>query len=154
MNNMTADFQAIRTRLQVLPAHIQSRVVVGATRRAAKVIADDAKARVPVRTGLLKKTIGVKRKSKKYTKQNHVSYLVTSKKTKFRVAGRIGSQAVQLRITASAFYSHMVEFGTVNMSPRPFLRPAYEGSAQKAIDAFKEYATRRIDREITILGRT
>jgi len=152
--SMTADFQAIRNRLQALPTHIQDKVVVGATRAGAKVIADDAKARVPVRTGLLRKSIAPVKKSKRYTKQGHVSYLVTArKKTKFRVAGRIGNQAVQIRATGYAFYAHMVEFGTVKMPPRPFMRPAFEGSAQKSIDAFKEYATRRTDREIENLRR-
>lgn len=152
--NMTADFQAIENRLKALPSHIQAKVVKRAARAGAKVIADDAKSRVPIRSGLLRKSIAVVKKSKRYTKQGHVSYLVTTKKkTKFRVAGIVGNQSVQLRVTGYAYYAHMIEFGTVKMPPNPFMRPAFEGSAQESIDAFKDSARSNIDKEIENLRR-
>lgn len=38
----------------------------------------------------------------------------------------------------SAPHAHFVEFGTVNMGPEPFMRPAFEGEKNRAADVIAE----------------
>lgn len=84
-------------------------------RYTAEAIAAQAKGRVPVDSGNLKRSIHVDRKGE-------AEYAV--------VAG-----------DDDAFYGHMVEFGTSNTPPHPFLIPAaesqrqdYEADGQRAVD--------------------
>lgn len=79
--------------------HVMDRLEV-----AGEQIASRARQIVPVASGKLKDTIRVVR-LKGDPKQNIRVY-----------AGN--------RIKGGAFYAHMVEFGTVKMSAKPFLRPA------------------------------
>ena len=76
--------------------------------KAGKIIAAEAKRRVPVKSGKLRQSIRVRR-------------LKGDPKQDVRVyAGN--------RIKGGAFYAHMVERGTKKMTARPFLRPALYGS--------------------------
>lgn len=82
---------ALTQQLHELPAKIEKNILRGGLRAAAKVIADEAKRRAPVRTGALRKSI--------------------------RVA--TGFDRKHGRVTATvragddkAFYAHWVEFGT------------------------------------------
>ena len=76
--------------------------------KAGEVVAAKARRSVPVRSGKLRDTIRVTR-------------LKDDPKLNIRVyAGN--------RIKGGAFYAHMVEYGTVKMKPRPFLRPALNSS--------------------------
>jgi HK97 gp10 family phage protein len=79
--------------------------VDGAVKAAAGLIADGALERVPVDTGDLQRAIHVERQAER-------EYLV--------VAG-----------DRSAFYGHMVEFGTSHSAPRPFLIPAFEAAREQ-----------------------
>lgn len=78
-------------------------------RKAAERIVAEAKARVPRDSGDLMESIHVE-------KLEEAVYRV--------IAG-----------DSDAFYGHMVEFGTVNTSSRPFLMPAYE-AIRSDIDDF------------------
>lgn len=76
--------------------------------KAGEMVADKARQKVPVDTGKLKETIRVTR-------------LKDDPKLDIRVyAGN--------REKGGAFYAHMVEFGTVKMPAKPFLRPALNQS--------------------------
>ena len=76
--------------------------------KAGELVAERARAKVPVRTGKLKDTIRVRR-------------LKGDPKQDVRVyAGN--------RIKGGAFYAHMVERGTKKMAAHPFLRPALNQS--------------------------
>jgi len=79
--------------------------------RAAEVIAEDARRRVPVDSGKLKSTIRVTR-LKGDPRRNVRIYAGNRKKQ-------------------GAFYAHMIEFGTVKMKAKPFLRPAVNASKAK-----------------------
>jgi len=72
--------------------------------KAAEYVADAARSRVPVDTGRLRDTIRVTR-------------LKGDPKLDIRVYA--GS-----REKGGAFYAHMIEYGTVKMKAKPFLRPA------------------------------
>jgi HK97 gp10 family phage protein len=76
--------------------------------KAAEGVADLARGKVPVLTGKLKDTIRVRR-LKGDPKQNVRVY-----------AGN--------RLKGGAFYAHMVEYRTVKMKAKPFMRPALNQS--------------------------
>ncbi len=153
--SMTDEFADIKKKLGQLPGIIQQRVVVGATRAAAKVVADEAKENVPVRTGLLKKSIAVRMVPKRKTADGHVKfYVVPLSKVKGTAKVSVGGQSGKLKYTTYAYYAHMVEFGTSKMAAQPFLRPAFLNSADKSVKAFQEYALKRIEKEVAKLGRS
>lgn len=53
----------------------------------------------------------------------------------------------------AAPHSHLLEFGTVKMSPQPFLRPASEVSAQAAIDEIIKRLEKGVIREAKKLAK-
>jgi len=151
---MTDEFLQVQKALEKLPGVLQQKVVVGATRAAAKVIANEAKENVPVRSGLLKKSIGVAKAKKADTKEGHVLFCVVPKsKISFSAKVTVNGQSGKLKGKVNAYYAHMVEFGTVNMAAQPFLRPAFENAGNKSVDAFQAYALKRVDKEIAKLAR-
>jgi len=50
------------------------------------------------------------------------------------------------KVPKDAFYWRFVEFGTVKMPARPFLRPALASNQQEVIDAMKKRIKARIDK--------
>jgi len=76
---------------------------------------DLAKSLVPVRTGFLRDSI---------------HHLVTG---------------FNLDFLADAEYALYVEMGTYRMAPRPFMRPALDGSQQKILDAIMRGALNALD---------
>ena len=122
---------AILKKLKVLPERVQKNVLTGAIRASASSIAKEMKANVPKDTGTLKKSIGVvKRKTKDKTLVH------------FTVAPRIKK---------GGFIAHFIEFGTLKMSAKPFIRPAYENKGEETIDVAKNYMTKRLDKELAKL---
>jgi len=119
--------------LRKLPERVQNRVVVGAIRASAKPLISEARARVPVNTGNLKKSIGV---TKRRSKNKNIIH--------FSVSPRKGGKY-------NGFYGHFLEFGTSKMSARPFLRPAFEAKGEETIEAAKQYMAKRIDKELSKL---
>lgn len=150
---------ALQKALGQLPVKLERTILRGGLRAAAKVIEAEAKRRVPKVTGLLHDSIRVSAGAKKSGKvYAHV-----------KAGGRKKGQA---------FYAHMVEFGTSRhvilpgggtkagkalaiagrligakvdhpgARPRPFMRPALDTKAQKAIDEMAEYIRRRIDKAV------
>jgi len=50
-----------------------------------------------------------------------------------------GKASVQLYAGASALpHAHLVEFGTVNMPPQPFLRPAWDANKEDVLQLIKD----------------
>ena len=150
---MTDGFEQVKALLERLPDTIQDKVLEGAGRAAATVIANEARRLVPVRSGLLKKSIKV-RKPKKKDDTHKVRYLVV---TTSKIAGSSKFDSALLgagtiRWSASAFYAHMVEFGTSKMAAQPFMTPAFESKGEASTQVFIEYAKKRTQKEIDKLG--
>lgn len=146
---MTESFKRVMDALDKLPTAIQERVVVGATRATAKVVADEAKRLAPVDTGRLKLSIGVAKAKKKDTKENHVKfYAVPKTKLRKTISAVVDGKSAKLKTLDYAYHAHFVEFGTSKMSARPFLRPAVENTLTESVKAFQDYALKRVDKEI------
>jgi len=118
-------------KLKVLPAKVQKNVLTGAIRASAKPIIKEAKRLVPVDSGTLKKSIGIRKRRSRDKNIIHFSVAPLSKK--------------------DGWYGRFVEFGTVKMASEPFMRPAFEKEGGNTIKAAKEYMIKRIDKEIAKL---
>lgn len=98
----------------VITAEIEKKAMDG-LEKVCEQIADRARSLCPVDTGALKSTIRVRR-------LKGDPYLDVRVYAGSRVAGG-GSKKGADR---GAFYAHMVEYGTVKMGKKPFLRPALD----------------------------
>jgi HK97 gp10 family phage protein len=124
----------LQDALREFEPKFQKNVLRGAVRAAAAVIANEAKAAVPVLSepderrvpGLLRKSIRV---------------------MSTRVSGGMVQGGVAAGISKSdprPFYARFVEKGTAHMPPKPYLRPALDFGASEAIEALRAYAASRI----------
>lgn len=123
-------------RMKALSFDINSRGSRAATRAAARVIQEAAKKNAaPMRdTGNLERSIMTRMIPKgktRYTAEAHVAVRTGKVSRKERAAAR--KKGVAARV--DAYYWRFVEFGTVKMAARPFMRPALEANRQAAIDA-------------------
>lgn len=151
---ITNEFLAVQNALSKLPGAIQDKVVVGASRAAAKVIAEDAKRRVKVDTGLLKKSIAVAKAKKADTPKGIVRFYVVPKtNVKFSAKATVGGKSAKVKGKTSSFHAHFLEFGTKNMQARPFLRPAMEATKDSTVKAFQDYALKRVEKEVKKLAK-
>lgn len=124
--------------MSALSSDIANRVSRSATNAGAQVIRKRAQALAPVATGNLRKNIIVRRlrePSGRLTQE----YIVTVRKGK--VTKRQAASGL-----SDAYYARFVEFGTVKMAARPFLRPAYDAGKTEAVDAIKAKLRDRIEK--------
>ena len=135
------DTESLLKTLRTLPINIQKNVMVGAIRAGANIVRDEARRLVPVDTGNLKKSISTVRRSSKDDKfsmvksnPNFISFSVTPVK---------GNS-----VKYDGWYAHFLEFGTSNMSAKPFLRPAFESKQDEVLQATKEYIANRLPNEV------
>lgn len=134
-------------RLQKLDKDMAGRVVRAATAAAANVVKKAAIQNAPISSephqlgrrkdqiaqpGNLRKNIIIRRLPPAQRTSTE-EYIVTI---------RAGSG----KVPKDAFYGKFVEFGTVKMAPRPFLRPAIDNNVQAAIDAMKERIVKRLEK--------
>jgi HK97 gp10 family phage protein len=124
------DGKSLLKALSAFPKNIQNNVMTGAIRAGANVIRDEARLRAPKKTKALAKSIvSIKRRAEV---RNQVKFSVTPAKGKNKAGWR----------------AHFIEFGTSKMSAKPFLRPAFEVSENKSLDAAKDYIAKRIPQEV------
>lgn len=140
--------------LREMPAKLAKNVCRASLRAAAKVIAEDARRRVPVKTGKLRDSIRVTSSLKGGIP---------------RASVKVGDRKKGI------FYAHMVERGTalhrvrpkwrkalhagnsdsgpyyggisVAAEAKPFMRPAADTQAQAAVNAFADYMRKRLNKE-------
>jgi HK97 gp10 family phage protein len=90
-----------------------------AAQEAAKIIVEEAKRNVPVKSGDLQRSIVVRADKKKYIKEGEVVAVMGFKKPHSRRA-------------------HLTEFGTSRSRKQPFFIPAMERKSQDALDKLNE----------------
>jgi HK97 gp10 family phage protein len=114
----------LEVALKELGGKTAGRLGTNAVRAGARVIVNAAKAKVPVRTGALKKSL----------------------RTFDELSQRGGTERTAYAGTR-LFYGYLVEFGTSRAPARSFLRAAGDDAAQDAIDKMKENLAAGIERE-------
>jgi len=128
-------------KLKKLEEKVQKKVARGTARAAAKPFVEEAKRRAPVKTGNLRKSIGIIAKRSK-----------TPGIVRFWVGPRSGRH-----LKSDGFYGAFVEYGhqikkdkkvVGTVSPKPFIRPAAESALEKSINAAKKYFIDQVEKEI------
>jgi HK97 gp10 family phage protein len=130
------ELQAAMNRLS---SDMAGKIARQATAAAAGVVRKSARDNAPVDTGNLKASIVMKRKrSTNLTEEYNVAVRAGKKSDVKKAKGGTG------KLGKDAYYARFVEFGTVKMTPRPFLSPALSNNVQQATDAMKKRLEARL----------
>ena len=119
-----------------LAQNVQNNIARSATNSAAQVVKKAAISKAPNLTGNLKKNIIVRRLPKAESALTS-EHIVTVRR------GRLTVKQKAAGITG-AMYAGFVEFGTVKMPARPYLRPAFDQTKTQAVDAMAAQLKKRI----------
>lgn len=115
----------------------------------AKVFQEEAIRRVPVKDGIIKRNIIIKRAEEKSSGAERQTYLVTVRTGKMNNEGDAfywtwvenGHRYVGKKSKNKSWKAHRAamarEYGTSKKGARPFMRPAYFAVDQKALDAMR-----------------
>ena len=116
-----------RKAFKELSDKMQRGVLRSALRASARPVVKDAKARVPVRTGALKKAIGV-------------AVTVKTTEATASVGIRRGKRG------GPATYAHLPELGTKHSPAKPFLRPALDSKKNAVVNTLAGALKKQIDK--------
>lgn len=136
---ITGDAQLV-ANLEALETKTRMRILKPAMKKGAAVVAREAKRRVPVRTGFLKKAI------KPISARRDASAMVVMNR---KIANPNELRAVkgttQRRPYRPAFIARIVERGAArrHIPAQPFLEPALEAKREAALDAIARETRRR-----------
>ena len=135
--------------LRELPQRVASNGLRAAVYAGAKVIRDEAKLQAPVATsdlganqpppGTLKRSVIMKQIPELSGAQKQTFFVTVRHGKKYRKQGKKGN------LSQDAWYWRFVEFGTIKMSARPFLRPAFDMKKHEAVTAIKTRLAQRIE---------
>lgn len=130
------ELQAAMNRLS---SDMVGKIARQATAAAAGVVRKSARDNAPVDTGNLKAAIVMKRKRATNLTEEYNVAVRAGKKSDVKKAkdgtGKLGKDA---------YYASFVEFGTIKMTPRPFLAPSLSNNVQQATDAMKKRLEARL----------
>ena len=135
--------------LRELPQRIANRGLRASVYAGAKVIRDEARSRAPKAAqslgpkqpppGTLKRSVIMKHIRELSGGGRQTFYVLVRHGKKYRNQGKRGN------LSQDAWYWRFVEFGTVKMSARPFLRPAFDMKKNDALTAIKTRLAERIE---------
>lgn len=176
MAKTTVKFEGLadlERRLNMLSVDVAKKIARQATAAGANVIKKAAALRVPVRTGALKKSIVIKRipenqtdlaaeydvgvstrQMRKYKKDSRRALREQAgpmpaqygSKGQLLKPGRLYTRAESYEDFGDLFYFRFIEFGTVKMAAKPFLRPAFDSQKGAAVEKMAEILRKRIER--------
>jgi len=158
--SVVVGWEDVVKRLKALPERLRKKALKRAMSAGARVVRDQARANVPVRTGSLKRKIVV---ISKRGEAGTVRAAVGIAKGKFYVrdtgqldkkvrAGRtyrvkIKGQAARLVKVHPRRYAHLVEFGSKNNPPAAFMRNAARAKAPAVFAAVEKSVRASLEKE-------
>lgn len=113
-------------RLRELPQQVQEKTLKAAVSAGAEVIRAEAQLRAPRFVG----KVGKRHPPPGTLKASIYKAALPEECTATREVWKVD-------VRRKAYYAHMVEFGTVKMSARPFMRPAFDAKKGEAVEAMK-----------------
>lgn len=119
--------------LLALEAQVASRVLRRGLREGAKPVVEAAKSNVPVFSGALRESIGVRTAKGRRGKNAAVAFIGSIAKDKKAIA--LANDQRNTRVKG-IFWGHIVELGYGRQAPQPFLRPAFDAKAIEAVSIF------------------
>lgn len=120
----------IKAKLEDLREEFRDKALHRGVAAAARLVRNAARARVPVRTGLLRNAL-------RYGKDRQASLPGKAVYNVFVSPKIQGPPRGKKQKRSWAFYWRFVEFGTSKMPARPFLRPAIAENREAALNAMK-----------------
>jgi HK97 gp10 family phage protein len=143
--------------LKELPQRVARGGLRAAVYAGAKVIRDEARLKSPVAIaslganqpppGTLKRSVIMKQIPERSDNVKQTFYVTVRHGKKYRKQGKKGT------LSQDAWYWRFVEFGTVKMAARPFLRPAFENKKRQAVDTIKDRLSERIEQAVRDLKK-
>lgn len=128
--------------LKALPKKLERRVLNAALMTGAREIEREAKLRVPVRTGTIRRNI--RARPGRPDAGHNATVIVGVRRLSGRQIARLKARG---KTADDPFAWRFLEFGTQKMTARPFLRPAFEARKVSAAFTIKEALKRRIEAE-------
>ena len=142
----TEGFKELEAALMEFPRATAKNVARRALMRAGEPIAKRARELVPVDTGGLRDSIVVSTKLANKPGAGAFAAAMRGGATKaeagaaMRAAAGDGRSSVEMHIGAGQLpHAHLIEFGSVNNSPQPYLRPAWDEGKQKVLDDIRKF---------------
>ena len=138
----------LQRQLRQMTQEMRRKILRSATTAGARVIVLAARAKAPVKTGALKKSIGSRRDIRECKKDYEVRAVSV-----FRVKGiyaatkenvRRGRAGKSYMMDPPTFYWKFNELGTVKQPAKPFIEPALRDNISQVTDAVKNVLTDRI----------
>ena len=136
---LKVDFKGLdelKKAFDLLPKRVAVKAASKAVREGAKIIQKAARAKVPVDTGNLRRSISVKILNKKRDAMQ-VAALIGPGTGYFSKRGKNKGKRAN-----DGFYGFFVEYGTAKTAAEPFMRPAYDENTgavqQKIMDVIGE----------------
>lgn len=142
--------------LRGLPTRVARNSLRGAVYAGAKLIRDEARLKAPVASeaqakqeppGTLRRSVIMKQIPQLSNNERQTFFVTVRHGKKYRNQGKRGG------LSQDAWYWRFVEFGTVKMAARPFLRPAFESKKHQALAAIKNRLSERIEQAVQELRK-
>jgi HK97 gp10 family phage protein len=130
--------------LRELPKTVEQKCLKIAVAAGAQVIRKSAQDLVVRKTGLVAKAIRIGFNRNESTPGRVVYHVFVSRKVKDRIK----------KVTRDAFYWRFLEFGTVKMAAKPFMRPAFDATNREAAEVIKGKLAERIEIEAARIGKS
>lgn len=140
----------LRKALLELPRELHKGALRSAVSASAKVVQDQAVVNAREDSGTLRRAI-YRTRSKEASSSVQEAFIVGVRQGKKFQSKRLRSGG--LTANRDAFYWRFLEFGTVKMAAKPFLRPAFDETRQKAVEAMRVRLAAAIQRIALKLGR-
>lgn len=134
----------------------QKKVIRSAVRKSAALVRDFAKSHHSNwqnQTGSLEAAISTRRATKESRPGLEV-WVLGVFKTRSRAGkntSRLSKDGKVIQLTALPYYWKFLEYGTVKMTARPFLRPALDANKQKASDKMAEVLAEELKKAVAEL---
>lgn len=119
----------IQKKFEALPAKMQRKLLRSAMTKVARIVVAEAKARVPVDTGELRKSI-------------KVAGLAGGRGAGLAARGGGKAAPIGKRVRATTPYAHIIEKGRKNAGAQPFLAPALESKESQIRELIKDDVVR------------
>lgn len=127
----------IQSLLERLPKRISKRVRIQAMKHSLKDMRKDARSNVEIRSGQLRRSIGIWRRTRNVRQGEVEVHLGTRTHGKYK-----------------GYHGHLVEFGTEHSAEDPFLRPAWNKNRIKAIKEYRAEILNRIEYHAKRMAKT
>lgn len=145
----------LRRAMLTLPQKMDQRILNSGLLAGGRLIVADAKQRVAVRTGELRRNIRA-RSTKPFQGMTATVIVGVRKLTKKQIAAlkkKRNRKGSSLPNPSDPFYWRFLEFGTSKMRARPFLRPAFESKKGQALEVITKQFAKRVEEEAARLAR-